>query len=78
MHKQSNLLDLAKSLLDSVTINAAKALNLNTGTISEGKNADLLVLELGEEPNEQLPIHLILHQYPISSIYINGHLSEVN
>ncbi len=72
MHKESDLLELAKSLLNSVTIDAAKALGLNTGEISEGKSADLLVLELGEEPNEQLPIHLILHQYPISNIYING------
>ena len=72
MHKESDLLTLAKDLLNSVTIEAAKALNLNTGEISEGKNADLLVLSLEEEPNEQLALHLILHQYPISSIYING------
>ncbi len=78
MHKESDLLDLAKNLLDSVTANAAKALGLNTGSIEEGKNADLLVINLEEEPNEQLPIHLILHQYPISSIYINGNLTEVN
>ena len=78
MHKDSDLLTLAKELLNSVTINAAKALHLNTGEISEGKNADMLVLELGEEPPAQLPIHLILHQYPISHIYINGNHTEVN
>jgi cytosine/adenosine deaminase-related metal-dependent hydrolase len=72
MHKESDLLSLAKNLLNSVTIEAAKALNLNTGEIDEGKNADLLVLSLEEEPNEQLALHLILHQYPISAIYING------
>jgi len=72
MHKETDLLALAKDLLTSVTIAAAKALNLNTGEIAEGKNADLLVLSLEEEPNEQLILHLILHQYPISAIYING------
>lgn len=78
MHKESDLLDLAKHLLNSVTINAARALNLNTGQIAEGKNADLLVMELGEEPNEQLPIHLILHQYPISHRFINGEYKAIN
>ena len=78
MHKECDLLELAKNLLDSVTINAAKALNLNTGEIAEGKNADLLVINLNEEPNEQLPIHLILHQFPISHRYINGHYTEVD
>lgn len=72
MHKESDLLTLAKELLNSVTVDAAKALNLNTGEIAEGKNADLLLINLEEEPNEQLALHLILHQYPISNIYING------
>lgn len=72
MHTDTDLLELSKSLLNSVTSQAAKALNLNTGEIEEGKNADLLVLDLGEEANEQIALHLILHQYPISSIYING------
>lgn len=77
MHKESNLLELSKSLLSSVTVDAAKALNLNTGQIKEGKNADMIVLSLAHEPNEQLPIHLILQQFPISHIYINGNLAEV-
>ena len=77
MHKESDLLSLAKNLLDSVTIDAAKALNLNTGEIAEGKNADLLVINLEEEPNEQLPVHLILHQFPISYRFINGNHIEV-
>ncbi len=77
MHKEGDLLELAKKLLNSVTIDAAKALNLNTGEIAEGKNADLLVINLEEEPNEQLPIHLILQQFPISHRYINGNYTEV-
>ncbi len=72
MHSDAALLPLAKSLLNSVTIDAAKALKLNTGEIKVGKNADLIVLDIKEEPNEQLPLHLILHQYPITNTFING------
>ncbi|MCF6309107.1 MAG: metal-dependent hydrolase [Sulfurimonas sp.] len=74
MHSEMPLLDLSKRLIDSVTINAAKALGLNTGEIIEGKNADMLVLDLDKEPNDELTIHLILHRYNISMIYINGEL----
>lgn len=77
MHKDTDLLSLAKALLNSVTIDAAIALGLNTGEVCEGKNADLLVLNLAEEPNEQLPIHLILHEFEISHRYINGTYTEV-
>ena len=77
MHTETDLLSLAKDLLNSVTIDAAIALGLNTGEITEGKNADLLVLNLKEEPNEQLPIHLILHEFEISHRYINGTYTEV-
>jgi len=72
MHHKMPLLELAKKLLLSVTKNAAMALGLNTGEIKEGKNADMLVLDLEKEPNEELAIHLILHRYNISKIYING------
>jgi cytosine/adenosine deaminase-related metal-dependent hydrolase len=72
MHHGTDLLTLAKRLLQSVTKDAAQALGLNTGEIKEGKNADMLVLELTCKPNEQLPLHLLLHGYNISQIYING------
>ncbi len=72
MHHGQDLLPFAKKLFDSVTWKAANALNLNSGSIEEGKNADMLILNLGETPNEQLILHLILHQYKIQSVYING------
>ncbi len=72
MHSELPLLDLSKKLINSVTKNAAEALGLNTGEIAEGKNADMLVLDLDKEPNDELAIHLILHRYNISKIYING------
>ena len=72
MHSHMPLLALAKQLFESVTIHAARALGLNTGAIEEGKNADMLILDLENEPNEQLLLHLILHRYNISKIFING------
>ena len=72
MHTNTPLLPLAKHLIRSVTIDAADALGLNTGAIAEGKNADMLVLDLESAPSEELAIHLILHRYNISKIFING------
>ncbi|MFA5462214.1 MAG: amidohydrolase family protein, partial [Sulfurimonas sp.] len=72
MHSNMPLLPLAKQLINSVTKGAAEALGLNSGEIKEGKNADMIVLDLDEEPNDELAIHLILHRYNISQIYING------
>lgn len=74
MHPSAPLLEFAQALIDGVTINAAQALGLNTGEIKEGKNADMLVLDLDKEPTKELAIHLILHRYNISKIYINGEL----
>jgi cytosine/adenosine deaminase-related metal-dependent hydrolase len=78
MHSEMPLLDLAKKLINSVTINAASALNLNTGEIAQGKNADMLVLDLDKEPSDELAIHLILHRYNISKVYINGKKEKGN
>ena len=72
MHTNKELLPLAKKLLRSVTSDAADALGLNTGEIKEGKNSDFIVLDLDKEPNDELAIHLILHRYNVSNIYING------
>lgn len=72
MHSNMPLLPLAKQLISSVTKDAAQALGLNNGEIKEGKNADMIVVDLDKEPNDELAIHLILHSYNISQIYING------
>ena len=74
MHSDTPLHSFAKALLDGVTINAAKALGLNTGVIAEGKNADMLIVDLDEEPTQELALHLILHRYNISKVYVNGKL----
>lgn len=78
MQSDAPLLKFAKQLIDSVTIHPADALGLNTGEIKEGKNSDMLILDLDKEPNDELAIHLILHKYHISKIYINGKLTKDN
>lgn len=78
MHSDAPLLEFANALIRGVTINAANALNLNTGEIAEGKNADMLVLDLDKEPSDELAIHLILHRYNISKVYINGKKEKGN
>ncbi len=77
-HPSAPLLEFAKALINSVTINAAEALGLNTGEIVEGKNADMIVLDLDKEPTKELAIHLILHRYNISKVYVNGSLEVGN
>ncbi len=76
MHHDQELLPLAKKLIRGITKDAADALKLNSGEIKQDKNADMLVIDLTCKPNEQLPLHLILHGYNISQIYINGKLIQ--
>ncbi|QSZ41300.1 metal-dependent hydrolase [Sulfurimonas aquatica] len=75
-HANAPLVDFANSLIKAVTINAADALGLNTGEISEGRNADMIVLDLDSPPTQELAVHLILHRYNISKVYINGKLEK--
>ncbi len=76
MHSSAPLLEFAQALIDGVTINAAEALGLNSGEIKEGKNADMIVLDLDAAPTKELAIHLILQHYNISQVYINGKLEK--
>ncbi|WP_428739494.1 aminofutalosine deaminase family hydrolase [Sulfurimonas sp.] len=75
-HANAPLLGFSQSLINAATKNAAKALGLNTGEIKEGKNADMIVLDLENEPNDELMTHLILHHYNISKVFINGKLEK--
>jgi len=76
MHSNAPLLGFAEALIKGVTINAAEALGINAGEIAEGKNADMIVLDLDAPPTKELAIHLILHSYNISKVYINGKLEK--
>lgn len=75
-HADAPLLNFSQNLINAATKNAARALGLNTGEIEEGKNADMIVVDLDNEPNEELATHLILHHYNISKVFINGKLAK--
>lgn len=72
MHHDAPLLPLAQQLLQSVTCKASAALGLNTGSIEEGKAADLLLLKLDYPITPQLPLHLLLQPRTLQSAFING------
>ncbi len=65
---------LAKDLLKSVTINAAKSLGLNNGSIEKGKDADLISFKLPDKIKnlENLPLQIILHTNEVEKLFING------
>lgn len=72
IHPHDDLLSLAHSLWQSVTTNAAEALQLNCGKISPTFDADFLVMRINYPLNDQLPIHLINQPRTIESVYIQG------
>ncbi len=78
MHSDADLLPLAQKLIESSTIKAAQALNLNKGEIAKDKDADMLILDVENVDEEQLCLHLLLHRYTIKQIYIAGNEVHTN
>ncbi|MSN97149.1 metal-dependent hydrolase [Campylobacter sp. FMV-PI01] len=73
IHSNYNLQNLAKILLISSTLNPAKALNLNLGSIESKKLADFSVYDgLEVEDESQIALNLILHTKQVKEIYIKG------
>ena len=74
MHTDLHPKYLAKDLLKAVTINAAKALGLNNGSIDIGKSADLITFNLPDKIDnlDILPMQIILHTTYVKELYING------
>ncbi|MFT5729353.1 MAG: cytosine/adenosine deaminase-related metal-dependent hydrolase [Desulforhopalus sp.] len=74
MHTCVNINDLAKELLIAATRVGAKALGLEKGVLSKGKDADMIVCNLpGSIENEaDLFTHIILHTKFATQIIING------
>ena len=72
IHNEFPLKELAKKLIEGVTINPAKALGLNKGEIKEGYDSDMILLKLDEKLPEDLELHLILHRYEIIDKFIRG------
>ena len=74
MHTDLHPRYLAKDLIKSVTINAAKALGLNNGSLEKGKDADIITFRLPNKVKnlELLPLQIILHTNKVDNLYING------
>lgn len=73
MHSDLPLSPLATTLLQSVTCNAARALELPAGCLEKGRYADMIVVNLPQPCNvADLPVQLILHTHQTSMIFING------
>jgi len=74
MHTDLHPRYLAKDLIKSVTINAARALGLNNGSLEKGKDADIITFRLPNKVKnlELLPLQIILHTNKVDNLYING------
>ena len=73
MHAASPLSELANMLLQSVTCNAAKALQLSCGSLKEGLFADFIVATLPQTCEaKEVALQLILHTHQTHTTYING------
>ena len=73
MHAECELSSLAKMLLQSVTCNAAKALQLPCGVLEKERYADLIVLTLPQAcEKEDVALQLILHTHQTHLTFIDG------
>ena len=73
MHPELELSILAKTLLQSVTCNAALALELPCGAIAKEHYSDLIVATLPQTcEKEDVALQLILHTHQTHSTFING------
>ncbi|MGP1485286.1 MAG: aminofutalosine deaminase family hydrolase [Campylobacter sp.] len=73
IHNEFDPLELSKILILASTLNAAKAIRLDSGEIKQGKIADL-ALYRGFENAEisQLPLMFLLHTSSCVNLFING------
>lgn len=73
MHAECELSSLAKMLLQSVTCNAAKALQLPCGVLEKERYSDLIVATLPQAcEKEDVALQLILHTHQTHLTFIDG------
>ena len=77
-HTDINLEELAVKLIEAVTTNASKALNLNIGKIEQNYFADFAIFklpsDLKQSNNASLALHTIINCKQAEAVYINGEL----
>lgn len=74
IHTTRNVNTFSKKLLKAATLNGAKALGLNKGSLKEGKNSDMIAFTLpdGVKKSEDLATHIILHTKYVNRTIIGG------
>ena len=74
IHCDKNIVDFSKTLLKAATVNGAKALGLNKGSLRKDFDADMIAFNLPNEVEEinDLPMHVILHTKFVDKIIIGG------
>jgi len=74
LHNLGNIDKLSTQLLKMSTRNGGKALGLNNGELTSGKDSDIICLTLPNTINstKELATQLILHTKAADTIYING------
>lgn len=74
IHTYKNINVLAKKLLKAATLNGAKALGLNKGSLAKGKESDMIVFTLPDtlQNIEDLATHIILHTKYVNRTIIGG------
>lgn len=74
MHVDFEINDFANKLLKAATLNGSKALGLDKGEISVGKDADIISFDLPDEIKDEqsLATHIILHTKFVNKTYIGG------
>ncbi len=76
LHHKAPLQEFALKLIKSVTSDAAKALNLECGSLKVGNYADFALVTLPELPRrtEEIALWTILHTREVDSVYIEGEM----
>ena len=76
MHTEAPLNILAAQLLKAATKGGAKALGLNKGELSKGKDADIISFNFKDDiiSSDDISTHILLHDKNIENIYIKGKL----
>ncbi len=74
IHSNENIVDFSKILLKAATLNAAKALGLNKGSLGKDLDSDMIVFTLPDEVEDMddLAMQIILHTKFMDKVIIGG------
>lgn len=74
IHSEKNIVDFSRILLKAATLNGARALGLNKGTLQKEFDADMIIFTLPDEVEdvEDLCMQIILHTKFVDKTIIGG------